>query len=369
MSGNEPATGRDSAVVLLNFGGPRNLEEVEEFLFEILRDPNTIQLPIPQGMQDRLAAYISRRRAPEVRRQYSEIGGRSPIVAATAAIAESLREGLASSGVSIEVFVAHRYLRDWAGRTAAEIVSSGVKQLYAIPLYPHFSYATGGSSLQQLQGALERAGYRGSLAVLRSYPEGAGYLEALGDRLSTLLDKAAPPLESTVILCSAHGLPLSYVKRGDPYRDELERSLEQLRSRFPHWRLLLSFQSRVGPARWLKPYTDEIIPELAQQGVTDVVFLPLSFINDHIETLYEIGETYFNLVRGCSMKPHLVPAVEDHPAYIRFLTDAVEQWRGGGGGTPPEEMLPPENTPRRTALRAGLIGLALLFAVLLLALL
>jgi ferrochelatase len=332
------------AVLLLNFGGPRSLEEVPEFLFEILRDPNTIRLPAPGWVQDRLARAIARRRVREVRRQYDEIGGRSPIVEATERIAQALRSGLAAAGHDLPVYIAHRYLRGHTAAAAARLAADGVTELLALPLYPHFSWATTGSSCEQLEQELRRAGYAGTCRALRSYPDGDGYLQALAGRLEATLAHDALRPAHTVLLCSAHGLPAAHVARGDPYVQEIYRTFDGLRRRFPQWRFVLSYQSRVGPAQWLRPYTDQIVPEFAGQGVRDVVFIPLAFVNDHIETLYEIGHTYFELVRRHGMTPHRVPAIEAHGSFIRLLVTATLDWRNGLGAVALAELRPPDQS-------------------------
>ncbi len=338
------STAAKSAVVLLNFGGPRSLEEVSPFLFEILRDPNTIRLPAPSWVQDRLAAAVARRRTPEVRRQYDEIGGRSPIVEATERVAQALCEELGGAGQSLPVYIAHRYLRGDTARTAAQLAADGITDVLALPMYPHFSFATSGSSFEQLRDELERAGFAGTCRALRSYPAAEGYLHALAERLETSLAEAGLRPAHTVLLCSAHGLPAAYVEQGDPYVQEIYLTVDGLRRRFPQWRFVLSYQSRVGPAEWLRPYTDQIIPTFADQGVQDVVFIPLAFVNDHIETLYEIGHTYFELVRRNGMTPHRVPAIEAHSGYIRMLVAAVLDWRNGLGTVPMNELLPPDQS-------------------------
>ena len=329
------------AIVLLNFGGPRDLGEVESFLYEILRDPNTLQFPIPQPLQNLLARRMARRRTPEIQRQYSEIGEKSPIVEATELIREDLAEALERNGAALPVFVAHRYLAGWCDQTARDIAAADVDGLLALPLYPHFCYATTGSALEQLRAALVWAGYSGDLLAVRSYPDDNDYLEALEARLKTTLAESNPPAEDTVILCSAHGLPEAYVRRGDPYPAELRRTVGEMQRRFPGWRFVLSFQSRVGPAQWLKPYTDRIVPELSAQGVKHLVFLPLSFVNDHIETLFEIAHTYFELARQGGMRPSLVPAVENHPRFVQSLAGQAARWREGQGGVDAAELLPP----------------------------
>ena len=333
------------------------------FLFEILRDPNAIRLPLPLRIQDALARRIARRRAPETRRQYGEIGGRSPIVEDTERIARAL---IAASGVEAPpVRIAHRYLPGWTRELAREIVAEGFDELFALPLYPHFSFASTGSSLQQLSEELDGAGFRGRLMALRSYPDHPDYIEALSGRLAGTLAAAELKPEGTVILCSAHGLPARYVEQGDPYRLEIYRTLEALRDRFPQWRIDLAFQSRVGPMEWLRPYTDQYIPLLAGQGLRDLVFLPVSFVNDHIETLYEIGQTYFEQARRAGLRPHRVPAVSDDPGHIRVLAGAVRRWSEGRGGVPAAELMPPsQDFARRGVWLWCAWGAALLAALL-----
>ena len=358
---NTQITGK-TAVVLLNFGGPREAAEVEGFLYEILRDPNTIQLPFPQLFQNILARRIARKRSPETAAQYAEIGGGSPIVPATETIAEGLRSKLTALPSPPPVFVAHRYIAGWCAATAREVFESGAQEVLAIPLYPHFSFATTGSSLEQLSQALRDAGFAGQLRSIRSYPDAPQYLEALSNRLEATLADAGCKAEETVVLCSAHGLPVSYVRRGDPYPLELYRTIEGLAGRFPQWQFLLSYQSRVGPAEWLKPYTDEVLAELADDGAKHLVFLPLSFVNDHIETLFEIGHTYFGMAQALGMTPHLVPAIEDHPAHIGFLAEQTQQWLQGSGGVKADELLPPDQSFARTGRWALILWLISLFA-------
>ena len=362
-------------VLLLNFGGPRSLAEVPGFLYEILRDPDTLQLPFPQGLQNLLARAVTRRRGPEVSRQYGEIGGRSPIVPATerilAGLEEHLREEFARTdqgrapSPGLPIWAVHRYLPGFAEAVVDQILQHGVDHLLAVPMYPHFSYTTTGSALLQVNGLLRSRGWEGRFDAMRSYPAAAGYLEAMTARLNECLESASPPPRDTVILCSAHGLPRAYVERGDPYVRELEKTLAALKQAFPQWRFELSFQSRVGPAEWLRPYTDEFIPHLAAEGVRHLVFLPISFVNDHIETLFEVGVTYFNLARAHGIEPYRVQAVEDHPAFIRTLAEGVLAWREemapvdgpssrSGAIVPARDLLPPNQVWRRRGRWAAL---------------
>ncbi|MBF0286749.1 MAG: ferrochelatase [SAR324 cluster bacterium] len=337
------------AVVLLNFGGPRHLEEVADFLYEILRDPNVIQLPFPHWLQNRFARKISKKRAVEVAEQYQQIGGKSPIVEATEQQRAQLEKILQKQKGGCKIYVAHRYLAGNAESVVKQIIEDQIEQLYAIPMYPHFSYATTGSSLEQLDGLLKKQGYACTIQVLRSYPNHPYYIEALSDLLKKELSQHTLVPQETLILCSAHGLPQSYVDKGDPYLMELWSTVESLRKQFPEWKFQLCFQSRVGPAKWLQPYTDELLPELAKQGVRSVLFVALSFVNDHLETLFEIDHTYFELARSEGLTPYRVPAVETHPRFIELLGEQTLLWNQGLQGMDLPLLLPPSQHFRRSS--------------------
>lgn len=333
---------REEAVLLLNFGGPRTLGEVLVFLYEILRDPQTIQLPLPQWMQNLLARWVAKRRSVEVREQYAELGGHSPIVHATAHILRALAAALVQAGEPPRlIYPVHRYLPQHTARTVASLQRMGIRRIHALTMYPQYSRATTGGALEQLCAELRRAGWKGELSAQLSYADHPAYIAAMTERIQHSLAQINVKPEHTLLLCSAHGLPKLYVREGDPYLQEVRRSVAALRAQFSDWRMMLSFQSRLGPVEWLRPYTDQLIPELHAQGVRNLVFIPLSFVNDHIETLYEVGVTYFELARAHGLQPFRVPAVETHPRYIELLCDEVRKGFRGESGVPAEELLPP----------------------------
>ncbi len=332
---------KKEGIVLLNFGGPRSLAETEIFIRGIFTDPNTIQLPLPQWLQNRIAWLVAYLRTPEVREQYAEIGGYSPIFQATNQVAADLSKQLHTRGYSWPLFVVHRYLPQQAKESVQQLVEAGIQRIHALTMQPQFSWATTGSSLEQLTQLLHTFGWNGKLTAQRSYPTETLYIDAMEDKLRTTLKQAQLKPAGTLILCSAHGLPRSYVDKGDPYRLDTQATLEALQARLPEWQFQLSFQSKVGPLEWLKPYTDVIIDTLPAQGIRNLVFVPLSFVNDHIETLYEVGTTYCNQARKAGMNAFRVDAIENHPRFIEWLVESSVRGLRGQGGIPPEELLPP----------------------------
>ena len=248
-------------------------------------------------------------------------------------------------GLRVEAI--HRYLPGNAERMVKQLQKDQITEIYLLPMYPHFSWATTGSSIEQFYQILAQVDYSPHVQALRSYPNHPNYIEALSDRLAEALAQHELSPEKTRILCSAHGLPQSYVDEGDPYLMELCATVEELRKGFPLWQFELCFQSRVGPAQWLQPYTDVLIEELPAQGVESIVFVPLSFVNDHLETLYEIDTTYFDLARSVGLKPTRSWAIETHPRFIDLLCEQTVLWEQGLQGLDPKLLLPPRQDFRR----------------------
>ncbi|HYC76038.1 MAG TPA: ferrochelatase [Planctomycetota bacterium] len=290
--------GRPWALVALNMGGPDSLEAVRPFLRNLLSDPRIVRLPFPLSLaQGAFAEIVSRRRARSATEGYRALGGGSPLrcwseLQATKAAAAAARRGLAC-----EPFVAMRYWKPFASEVAREIRARGCAGVAALTLYPQFSDATTGTSLVDFRAALEREGLAGTPYVeIDRWPLLPGYLDATAASVRAALPSEGPP---PFVLFSAHGLPVSYVKRGDPYLSEIEATYRGVRERLPpDLETALSFQSRVGPAKWLEPYTDATIEALADRGVKRLMLVPLSFTSDNIETSYEMDSGYGDLARS-----------------------------------------------------------------------
>lgn len=366
MSNSDAETVR-KAVVLLNFGGPRSLQEIPDFLYEILRDPHTIQLPIPLWLQNLLARLVANKRSPVVVQQYEAIGGKSPIVTSTEQQRLHLRAALEERNSTTSVYAVHRYIPGNATRVVRQILQDHVNDIFLIPLYPHYSRTTTGSSIEQFCGELKKMGFSGGIRALRSYGQHPDYISGLSQQLQKALTKHKLDPFSTRILCSAHGIPQSYVERGDPYLMELIASVEALRKNFDQWQFELCFQSRIGPAKWLQPYTDEMIKELGKGEVRAILFIPLSFVNDHLETLYEVDHIYFDLVRSFEITPYRLPALETHPRLIQLFREQTLLWEKEAQGVDPALLLPPnQNFRRRNQWILILSGLVFLIILVLL---
>ncbi len=319
-------------VLLLNLGGPERIQDVKPFLYNLFSDPEIIRLPVA-AMQKPFAWLISSLRSGKSQQAYRSIGGGSPLRRITKQQARELQSNLRQKGVDATSYVAMRYWHPFTESAVADLKADGVDQVVVLPLYPHFSISTSGSSFRELQRLrnTDPAFSRLPIRCIRSWYDHPGYIQALANLIAREILACEDPATAHIFF-SAHGVPKSYVEdAGDPYQLEIvacsKLILEQLRQQLGHSNpFTLAYQSRVGPVEWLKPYTEDALQELGEQGVKDLVVVPISFVSEHIETLEEIDIDYRELATTAGVKNfRRVPALDTDPAFIAALTDLVEQ--------------------------------------------
>ncbi|NEQ43725.1 MAG: ferrochelatase [Leptolyngbya sp. SIOISBB] len=313
-------------VLLLNLGGPEQLEDVRPFLFNLFADPEIIRLPVP-WLQKPLAWLISNSRAKQSQQNYSQIGGGSPLRRITEQQAEALQTSLEAAGQPSEIYIGMRYWYPFTEEAIARIKRDQIEELVVLPLYPQYSISTSGSSFRLLQQlwkedpSLEQIRY----TVITSWYARPGYVRAMADLIAQELDQLTDPSKGHVFF-SAHGVPVSYVEEaGDPYQREIEHCVDLIMKALdrPNQHTL-AYQSRVGPVEWLQPYTEEAIEELAEQGVDDLVVVPISFVSEHIETLQEIDMEYREIAEEAGIETfRRVPALNTHPGFIDDMAKMV----------------------------------------------
>jgi len=323
-----------TAILLHNLGGPSTPDEVEPFLENLFSDPEVIRLPFSRWLQKPIARLISRRRAPTSRENYRIIGG-SPLLQWTLAQARGLELGLREFYPDEDVLVlpAMRYWTPSIEDALHEARERAVERILSFSLYPQYSLTTIGSSETLLERCLAALDWSPELIKLSQWYDAEDFHKCWAWRIEKELAALAPEIrKETVIVYSAHGTPTSSVGRGDPYLEQVEATVEgvcrQLSSDKEH---TLAFQSRVGPASWLEPHLDEHIADLAESGVRSVLIVPISFVCDHIETLYELdievkriaiaaGMTHYSRCRSLNADPDFLGVL------TRLARDAL---RGG----------------------------------------
>lgn len=316
-------------VLLLNLGGPETLDDVRPFLFNLFSDPDIIRLPF-RFLQKPIARLISNRRHKKSGGYYAQIGGGSPLRKITDEQAQALETEIRARGLDARVYVAMRYWHPFTEEALAEIERDGITRLIVLPLYPQFSISTTGSSLNRMNELVKGNGLAAlRTSVICTWQNDDQYIRALAGMIKEELAKFSnQSVQGTHIIFSAHSVPVSYVEKyGDPYLRYTEETLRLLMSHIgadrPH---MLAFQSKVGPVKWLEPSTDTAIRKLAAEGVSQMLLVPVSFVSEHIETLYELDILYRNVADEVGVKEYRrVPALNCQPDFIAALASLVER--------------------------------------------
>ncbi len=320
------------AVVLLQLGGPDSLEAVQPFLYNLFFDPDIIDLPGAFLFRKALARTISKRRAPKVQELYRNIGGRSPILEQTRQQADSLKKFLKSKGYNVPVDIAMRYWHPLTEETVQKLVTDGATEFVLLPLYPHYSKATTGSSVREWRRVTKNLGIGDDATkVVAPYFDHPLYIRSLVERVKEAIKKVPSNQRSKVhLVFSAHGTPLKLVRDGDPYSHQIRRTyelvVEQGNFGLKHH---LCFQSKVGPQKWLEPSLTDTIERLGKEGVTHVIVNPIAFVTDHIETLSEINIEARHQAAGVGITSFDMTApLLTSPTFIRCLGElAIQQFQ------------------------------------------
>lgn len=315
-------------VLLFNLGGPDTLEDVRPFLFNLFSDPDIIRLPW-RALQKPLAWLISTQRYKKSRGYYEKIGGGSPLRRITDEQARALEAALTARGLNARAYVAMRYWNPFTEEALEQIQRDKLDHLVILPLYPQFSVSTTGSSLNRMSEIVGKNGARlPRTSVICSWEADDAYIAAMTAATREELAKFPDQDPSRIhILFSAHSVPVRYITEGDPYLDQTKRTVASMMARlgnqYPH---TLSFQSKVGPVEWLTPATDATIRRLASEGVGQLILVPVSFVSEHSETLYEMDILYGHLAADSGIKHYLrVPTMNCREDFIAALAGLVQR--------------------------------------------
>ncbi len=300
---------------MLNLGGPDSLQAVRPFLYNLFSDREIIRLG-PSFLQKPIAWLISTLRSKKTESMYSLIGGKSPILDITRAQAEALEKALNKSTDDerratndeshYKVYIGMRYWYPFIKETVNDILKDGVSRLIVLSLYPHYSKATTGSSVDDFKRVI---GKDINVDYIEQWYDFPAYIDSLADLIAGGLKEFSG--SSFDLLYSAHSLPQSFIEEGDPYLDHIKKTINKVNERLAEepyniadlkWHL--SFQSKTGPVKWLEPSTEETINKLSEEGCRNLFVVPISFVSDHIETLYEIDIQYKKLAeeKGINLK-------------------------------------------------------------------
>jgi protoporphyrin/coproporphyrin ferrochelatase len=301
-------------VLVMAYGGPRSLDEVEPYLLDVRG-----HRPTPAHVVD------------DVKSRYAAIGGRSPILEKTTAQARAIEAALGGNG-HFKTVVG---MRHWQPRIAAGLASladAGIERVVGLVMAPHYSALSIELYFKQVDAS------RGALAIapVREWHLLPGFLVALEDRIAEALDRFPAAQRDTVpLLFTAHSLPQRIVASGDPYPAQLAATVEAVLGRLGEHRGRVhrfAYQSAGRtPDPWLGPDAGTVIDELAALGHRTVLIVPIGFTCEHVEVLYDVDLELRRRANGLGIHLERIVMVNDHPAMIDGLADLVRRTATGSG--------------------------------------
>ncbi len=309
------------AIILFNLGGPDKIESVEPFLFNLFYDPAILN--IPKFFRYPLAKLIANRRAPTAKKIYEELGGSSPILRLTEdqASALEIKLNLNDNLSEYKCFVVMRCWHPRAENVVKKVIDYNPREIILMPLYPQYSAATSGSSIKEWNDICSKNNFKVKTCTICCYPTDNNFIQAHKNAIIKKIEN----LNNFKLIFSAHGLPEKNIKQGDPYQWQVEQSVDKIVKSLNLSNLdwILSYQSRVGPLKWIGPSTEDVIIENSKLG-KHIVLVPIAFVSEHSETLVELDIEYKELAdkNGCKNYSR-VPALGTNDDFIEAMSNLI----------------------------------------------
>ena len=296
------------AIILFNLGGPDKIENVEPFLFNLFNDPAILNLPTL--LRYPLAKLISN-------------GGSSPILRLTKEQSNVLENKLNQTQTQDEYkcFIVMRCWHPRAKNVIKDVQLFKPDEIVLMPLYPQYSAATSGSSIKEWKDVCKKNNYNIKTSTICCYPTDQNFINAHTKEII----KKIKDLKNFKLIFSAHGLPEKNIKKGDPYQWQVQQSVKKIVENLNYENLdwILSYQSRVGPLKWIGPSTEDIIIENSKIG-KHIVLVPIAFVSEHSETLVELDIEYKEIADSNGCKNYTrVPALGINEDFIKAMSELI----------------------------------------------
>ena len=309
------------AIILFNLGGPDSLSAVEPFLFNLFNDPAIISLP--SILRYPLAKFISKRRTPIAKAIYAEMGGKSPILEETQTQADAIEKSLENEKDEYKCFIVMRCWNPRASESIKKVKEYNPHQIILLPLYPQYSNATSGSSINEWLDICKKENFTKETKIICCYPTEKDFILSYSNLIKEKID--LEKLNEITLIFSAHGLPENKIKKGDPYQWQVEQSVKKLVEKISIKNLnyILTYQSRVGPLKWIGPSTEKVIKDEALKERI-IIVVPVAFVSEHSETLVELDIEYKKLAKENGSKDYIrIPAVTVNKDFINSLRSSI----------------------------------------------
>lgn len=305
------------SVLLLNMGGPNNLDEVKVFLTNMFNDKNIIAAPKP--IRKMIAWLITTTRLKEAKSNYAQLGGKSPILGHTEKLVEALE-----NKIDANVDYVMRYTPPFSKEVLEKVKDSD--EIYAIPLYPHYSRTTTLSSFEELFQEAKKLGIDHKIKTVDAYYKEPAYIASIIERIKETLGDADPSEYELVF--SAHGLPQKIIDQGDQYQRHIRYTLfyarkELMKQQINFHKTHLAYQSRLGPMEWIRPYLEDKLKSLEKKKV---ILFPIAFTVDNSETEFELDIEYKEIADELEFEEYKVAkAPNNHPMFVEALKNIYER--------------------------------------------
>lgn len=308
------------AILLMNMGGPNNLDEVEVFLTNMFNDKRIIGAPKP--IRSMIAKFITYKRKDEAKQNYAHLGGKSPIVDYTNELIEQLKNTVKDASIHMVM----RYTPPYAIDVLEDL--RDVDEFYAIPLYPHYSETTTLSSYDDFYDSLDALRIKARVKTVDDYYKDTYYNNSIVGRIKEALGDENP--EDYELVFSAHGLPKRIIEKGDSYQKHIRQNVFQarkalLKEGIEFHNTHLAYQSRLGPLEWIRPYLDDKLKSLKKKKV---IIFPIAFTVDNSETEFELEIEYREIAEELGFEEYkIAKAPNAHPEFVKCIANMYEDMK------------------------------------------
>lgn len=302
------------AVVLLNLGGPQSLKDVRKFLFNLFYDKQILRLPNP--FRWLLAHIISIAREKKAQNIYKLLGGKSPIIEETLKQAEELQKTLKNEKEKYKIFTCMKHSQPNINDLKEKIKEFNPNKIIGLPLYPQFSCTTTFSAIQEIKNTFKNI----ETKFIGCFFNEPNFIKSQVKLINEAINQTN--IEKSIVIFSAHSLPVKIIEQGDPYQFQIEETVKLIVEKLPKINYVIAYQSKIGPVEWLKPSTEDEIKKATNKN-QDIVLVPISFVSEHSETLVELDIEYAEIVKNKGIKYVRVPTTRIHKDFIESLKQLV----------------------------------------------
>lgn len=308
------------ALILLAMGGPEKTSDIKQYLYNIFSDRSIIKLPGGYFFQKPFARLIGQLRYKKVQANYNLIGGGSPLLKWTDCQRENIEFTLAPIAPGFKCYIGMRYFRPTIDTAIENAIKDGFNNICFLPLYPQYCKATTGSSFEEANRVLSK--YKGiKTTFISDFHQNKDYINLIKNYIDRNIQS------DETLLFSAHSIPQEFVDEGDPYVEQTKKTAALVSGDREYF---LSFQSRSGPVKWVGPDTIETAKELLKEKTKKLFIVPISFVCDHIETLYEIDiELHEKLGDIAENRIRRMPMFNDDKIFGSILSNLVMEAYNG----------------------------------------